>query len=523
MIRHVLLKGTTGKVRMETFKGREHFVVPVVGLKEGVVWPVNSGEPEYVTRQAMAKAPDGWNGRPVFVDHPPEDGEQLSSNTPRLLERLQFGYLFNSKFNEDQIEFEAWLDPLLAQDVGEEAVRIIERLVAGEVVEVSVGAIVVCERRSGKFKGQEYVLVWKEITQDHLAMLPEGMEGACSVAMGCGAQRHASAHIIKDNVLMREEEVQEVPNTAVDKSIYMQLKSFLTTMRGSKIELSDQDLRTALRMILEKNDPGFAGIVSVFPTEKSVVYESLSDGNFSMFRRGYDMGEDGKLSLSEGREEVRSEVTYVAASAAPSAPPCGCHSQKEGSMTKAAALAALIASGQFQESDRPVLEKIDEAHLVTMAGSKKQPGVEEVQPGAPKPSPAQTNPQQPAQTMPSPDNPKPGQNPAPKTLASFLSELPDDAREVVQDGLRLRNEKKTSIIAAIKQNSRNPYTDDDLNSMSIAALEKMAALAGAEVNYAGQAIPREMASADQTGPRTVPQPLDMIARLKTAAAATTKH
>ena len=75
------------------------------------------------------------------------------------------------------------------QTIGRAAERVIERVRAGEVVDVSVGLWGQIKPEAGIYDGQKYQGRWTGIMPDHLAMLPEGTPGACSIDMGCGAPR----------------------------------------------------------------------------------------------------------------------------------------------------------------------------------------------------------------------------------------------------------------------------------------------------------------------------------------------
>jgi len=77
----VSFRGAMGStLRTANFDGREYVVVPVVALVEGVIHPVNSAAPELVLAEEFAKAPNGWNGRPVLWNHPRLNGRRVSAN-----------------------------------------------------------------------------------------------------------------------------------------------------------------------------------------------------------------------------------------------------------------------------------------------------------------------------------------------------------------------------------------------------------------------------------------------------------
>jgi hypothetical protein len=86
---------------------------------------------------------------------------------------------------------DAILDPERAALVGKKAVRLMERAEAGETVDVSVGVFVGTEDGVGEYNGKRYATTWRGIRPDHLAGLPEGVNGACSLEMGCGLPRAA--------------------------------------------------------------------------------------------------------------------------------------------------------------------------------------------------------------------------------------------------------------------------------------------------------------------------------------------
>jgi hypothetical protein len=180
--------------RQESLFGREYLVLPVVGLVgDIVVWPLDSTAGELVPLSAIQTSYQGWNGRPVLPDHPisiqdEELGRLHTANTPVCLEKYQAGMLFNSRVTT-ALQFEAWLDIEKCRRSGYLASRMLDRCLAGEVPEVSVGATVTAEHTPGIWRGQTYEWVWVEILPDHLAILPDGAEGACSVKVGCGANR----------------------------------------------------------------------------------------------------------------------------------------------------------------------------------------------------------------------------------------------------------------------------------------------------------------------------------------------
>lgn len=186
------------EIRHEIHKDQEHLVVPLVMLVEGVVFPSTAEAPELALADEFARLPAEWDGRPVVLDHPERDGQKVSATSPDILEEEQFGFLANTTRDGPKLLSEMWIDLSRAEALGEDnpditaAVDKFEKASQGEDVElseVSTGLFMTLENVSGKFNGEEYSGIWRDVRSNHLAVLPEGTVGACSVEMGCGAPR----------------------------------------------------------------------------------------------------------------------------------------------------------------------------------------------------------------------------------------------------------------------------------------------------------------------------------------------
>jgi hypothetical protein len=176
--RGLRLTGATGMLRTANYDGREHLVVPVVAMVEGVVWASNAPVPEFVPAEELADSYHQWNGRGCFAGHPTEGDRRIPANQPAVLTK-SFGTIFNTASRDRiletrRLELEAWIDPSKADAVGPDAVAIVQRLQAGERVEVSVGTFVAAEQKDGWWGEQEYHAVWRGLVADHLAFLAKG-------------------------------------------------------------------------------------------------------------------------------------------------------------------------------------------------------------------------------------------------------------------------------------------------------------------------------------------------------------
>lgn len=208
--RQLRLLGATRTFRTAKFEDREHLVVPTVMLVEGVIWPVNATFPELVLAEEFSKKPDSWNGRPLVPNHPDENGKKVSANHPQILETLRFGQLFETKVKGKELWTESWIDQERALKVSG-ASDLVERIKAGEPIEISTGTWLTIEEAQGDWNGKKFKGIWRDIVGDHLAMFPEGITGACSNEMGCGL-RAAEANILTRNgvIHVRTEDEQKV-------------------------------------------------------------------------------------------------------------------------------------------------------------------------------------------------------------------------------------------------------------------------------------------------------------------------
>lgn len=165
-------------VRRDLFEGRAHIVVPVVMIVDGVL------NDALVTQAEYGKFPDAWNGIPVPVGHPQENGGYVSACRPDIIER-SLGVVFNARCDDGKLKAEMWIDEGKAQraDHGD----LLNAMESGALLEVSTGYFADDDPTPGEFNGASYSVVHRNIRPDHLALLP-GEIGACSVADGCGTR-----------------------------------------------------------------------------------------------------------------------------------------------------------------------------------------------------------------------------------------------------------------------------------------------------------------------------------------------
>lgn len=175
-------------VREETWNGKTYTVAPVIAIVEGVLHGANSPHPEFADAEAFGAFPEAWNYRPLTLGHPKVGGVFVSAGTPDVLDAFAMGFIFNTELDKKKLRTEAWIDNALCQEKGGQFQETLDKIKAGEVINVSVGCFIQPKYGSGVFEGKKYGSSWGSVAPDHLAILPLEV-GACSVADGCGIPR----------------------------------------------------------------------------------------------------------------------------------------------------------------------------------------------------------------------------------------------------------------------------------------------------------------------------------------------
>lgn len=171
-------------IREELLQGRTHMVVPIIMMVTGV--HRGSHGPILHLAEELGKFPGCWDGIPVSIQHPQEDGMHVSANQPHILDEFVVGRVFNTMMDGQKLRAEAWLDPVVLKNISPEAM---EYIMEGKPLEVSVGVFTDEDMQPGEWNGEKYEAVARNHRPDHLALLP-GAVGACSWSDGCGVRTH---------------------------------------------------------------------------------------------------------------------------------------------------------------------------------------------------------------------------------------------------------------------------------------------------------------------------------------------
>lgn len=178
-----------------TLDGREYAVAPVVAMLAGV----RNGE--LVPAEELGKFVAAWEGRPIPLRHPQDtDGNYITANSPDIIETSVVGSFFNAHMDGNALKGELWLDVAKAQRLGGDALMTLNRLEAGQVMEVSIAYFCDLDEIPGEYAGERYSAVQRSLRPDHVALLPDEI-GACSVIDGCGANRVNRAGKMRANAL----------------------------------------------------------------------------------------------------------------------------------------------------------------------------------------------------------------------------------------------------------------------------------------------------------------------------------
>lgn len=215
----------SGKVRRATLNGKEYFVAPVTMIVPGVL--NGSKGALYYPLEEIARNVDAWNGMPLVVYHPEENGINVSARSPAIINRQGVGQIFNATILGGKLKAEAWFDIDKTRQVN---ANILHDLEAGRPIEQSTGLFTENEAapKGATHNGRVYDFIARNYRPDHLAILP-GQTGACSVQDGCGVNVNAEKC---DECGEEDCECEAVENEAFDfkagqkrSSLYSQLRN----------------------------------------------------------------------------------------------------------------------------------------------------------------------------------------------------------------------------------------------------------------------------------------------------------
>lgn len=334
-------------VELVVHQEKAHLKVPVVMMVEGV--HNGSQGPLLHTITELGKFPESWNGIPVVIYHPEEDGHPISANSPQVIDSRTVGRVYNTNVDGVKLKSELWLDEDKLNTVSEVT---LEDLNEAREIEVSLGMFTENDEEEGDYNGEHYVGIARNHRPDHLAILPDQI-GACSCADGCGI----GANKEED---MKTDEMMKALN----------ISGFSVNPIGDYAKQGYQELMNLVQSKLRTLDTNDTYCYLEEMYDDYIVYnESANDGR-KLYKQEYKLT-SGVVEFIGVPVEVRREVKYVTNSGLTRTRFSSNNKKEDMKMTKNECpkclekINAVIANKDsgFVEADREWLEVLSEATL----------------------------------------------------------------------------------------------------------------------------------------------------------------
>ena len=436
-----------GDWRYETFEQRPHLVVPVVLMTEGV--HNGSNGPFLYSEEELSTLAASWNGVPVPIFHPEDNGSPCTCNDPRVIERQNVGRMFNVRWENGKLKGEAWIDIQKAESVYNGIIDMIKDQKSR--LEVSTGLLAEHDMTPGVWNGEEYDGVIRNIRPDHLALLP-GSRGACSWEDGCGVRN------------MDKNVEKYLNNLMGQRETHQKIYQFVDSM--------DNDM--SVHFLEEVYD-------DYFIYRKETRTQNQGAGYYKV---PYTLGEDGTLNVdSNGVSQVKKSITYESISNNQEKGEEDMATRKDGKGADTqntecpeckAVIDELIAneSTQFTEENRDFLDEMDLETLKLFRPVQKEEKDPVVNKEEKKETPPDTNKEE-------------EEKEKPLTARAYIDNAPAEIREVLNSAMNTHQNRKKDLVAQITANARNKFSKEQLTAKPLEELEMLAELA-TDVNYEGQ-------------------------------------
>lgn len=167
-------------VERVTMDGTRFLKAPVVAVRQmvlnGEFLPADEIEPEV------------WEDTPLPVGHPKQNGKPVPFDKS---DEASLGKLADTEKESGELRGNLYVNVEKAESLADEEAKYgdaLKQLSNGEALEVSTAYLRDKVDDSGRYEGESYNAIQKNIRPDHLALLPNDV-GACSWQDGCGAPR----------------------------------------------------------------------------------------------------------------------------------------------------------------------------------------------------------------------------------------------------------------------------------------------------------------------------------------------
>lgn len=483
----------TTKSRLATFQtstleSREYIIIPVVAcIGNRVAHPTSEANlDELIPAAVLGDIPYQWDGRPIILDHPPLSED---ANTPQSYQSRKFGLMFDTSYDFDtnKLTTNAWIDYERAKEVG--ADYLVDKIVAGDITEVSIGVLRQLLFQKGEHKGQPYQAIWVKMVSDHLAFLHADQIGACAVNDGCGAGRLESGEVNNQEEKSMSEDTGTTNKDSDDKKdrkgfslggLFQRFKSVLEAENNtshistrSDSESTLQQTKYELYRILFDRIPGLMDVFDILPESSICLFETWRmDSNYEQWAIRYQVTGD-VVTIVENEQPIRvmpktvwvsiesgvavsAEGGEIGEEATTKANQCGCQASQENvsiitpeseAKPESETIEETISTGELAMSDE---KKTEEAKTTTAT------------------APATTTTTPANQSVSAPTS-------TPADLEAYLSTAPPEIRRIVerdrQNELRTRNSAIESVLANQK---REIWTKERLEILDTETLTTLA-------------------------------------------------
>ncbi len=435
-------------IRTQNHQGREHLVVPVIMMVEGVHH--GSAGPMLHPASELSRHPAAWNGIPVVIYHPELEGQPIQANVPEVIESEEIGRIYNTYWEDGRLKAEAWID---TQKISRVSPAVLDMLRQGARIDVSIGAFTDDEVAVGSWNNERYSGISRNHRPDHLALLP-GARGACSWEDGCGVRVNGEGKGGGD--LDKSEHIAQLMESI---EAYSGIRRLMEAIQ-QKLDLMDNDQATHY-------------LEEVFPETKQVVYRiagpAVEGRESPYYQMSYSVDEAGDFKAFDSPAvPVRKNVTFTEVQEnAKKGEQDDMGNEKEAQPCCAEKVQMLIESGAFSESDRDALSTLGESQiekLITMAGGNEEPSNTDM---------TRTKPPVQASEPISKEQAISVLREAFSTPEGFLSILPETVRAQMTHGMSLYSRQRAAMESFVQENCGGVYSEQELKAMDFPALEKI--------------------------------------------------
>lgn len=460
------------EIRYETHQDKTHIVVPIVMMVEGV--HVGSKGSILHLAEELGKIPDSWNGIPVVVNHPEEDGINISANSPGGIDQA-VGRIYNAHMNGDKLMAEVWAEVDKLSSISPDAY---DHILNQKPLEVSVGVFTEDEEEQGEYNNETYEAIATNYRPDHLALLPGG-KGACSWDDGCGIRTNQKKggknYMVRNKTLSNKKVLDEDKSlNGSDNKLFEAMEVLndngyaFNMISMNDIEVNEDsyyELMEKVRQKLREKNSGNDYYYLEDMYKDFIIYEVGG----KLFKQAYAIVEDEVEFLKEPVSVTKHiDISYTTNNnlirtrfnnkkqegiQMPNdnvKEPCG------GCMEK---IVTIIQSNKtpYTEDHREWLLTQEEAFLDQLI--PKEP-VKKKEPEKPAP---QVNKEQAIDVL----------KESIKKPEDFFNLLPDEMKDSIKSGLTLHKEARQKMEKEIMNHTTDVWTEDELKEMNFETLRKI--------------------------------------------------